>query len=410
MHILILFTLTFLGFADAVPTKLTSKGFVSIDITAEKSTSQDSLFTLLKRGPEVFFENDLSNNIIYYSAQVGVGTPAQNFSVIVDTGSSDFWIAGSSQLGPVYFNSSLSSTYHSNNTVFAMQYVKGSNTGTWSTDNVSLGQVSVSNLPFGLVNNGADLGGTLGVMGIGAMKNEAPLVLQTGPMYPNFPQKLKNQGHIHKVAYSMFLNDLNATSGSLLFGGVDRTKFTGPLYTVPIVGEKSLEVELSSIGVSGTNLTHWTSSPITLDSGTSFTYLPPETVVNIGDSVKGAKFIGGLYFIDSTKFDWTQYVEFNFSGASIKVPVKSFSLKTSDVINPGTNLNPKYDYVLGLLSNVKSRGINLLGDTFLRSAYIVFDLEDWQVSMAPAGYQKTNSDIYPIISSIPFAIKAPTQI
>lgn len=403
--------LSSVGLVCAAPTSTdetteVGAGFVAIDIQATTVDAQDDSFTFFKRD-RTFFENDLVNKLIYYSANIGVGTPAQNFQVTIDTGSSDFWIAGSKDIANPYFDGNKSSTYVANNTRFAIHYVKGSNTGTWATDKISLGSVSVDHLPFGNVNRGVDLGGTIGVMGIGAMKNEAPVILNTGTMYPNFPRKLKDQGHIKKVAYSLYLNSLNSSSGSLLFGGVDKSRFSGKLYTVPIVSDRSLDINLTDIKVNGDSLSSWDPDGITLDSGTSFTYLPLDVFSEVGDKIEGADFIGGLYFIDSSDFDWSQTIEFSFSGATIKVPVKSFSLKAKEVIKPGSSLDPKYDYVLGLLSNTNSRGINLLGDTFLRSAYVVYDLEAWEVALAQAQYDANYANIQAITSSIPFAVPAP---
>ena len=396
------------GLAAAAPaTSGSSPGFVSIDIKAETiRTTQDNSFSFYKRDRS-FFESTLINKLIFYTAQIGVGTPPQYFPVTIDTGSSDFWIAGSQAIASTYYDGSLSSTYHSNNTKFAIHYVKGSNTGSWATEKVAIGDVSVNDLPFGNVDRGVDLGGTVGVMGIGSMKNEAPVILKTGSMYPNFPRKLKDQGHINKVAYSLFLNTLNATSGTLLFGGVDESRFSGPLYTVPVLNDRSLDVELTSLSMNGSDIASWDSTKVTLDSGTSFTYLPSDAITEIGNKINGVHFIGGLYFIDSSNIDWNQSLEFNFSGAIVSVPLKTLTVKSKDVITPGSKLNPKYDYVIGLLSNVNSKGFNLLGDSFLRAAYIVYDLDDWEVSIAQASYDQDYSNIEPIISSVPFATVAP---
>lgn len=412
MKVSAVITLSSFGLVYAAPTStnndntLSGSGFVSIDIQATTVDAQDNSFTFYKRD-RTFFDNELVNKLIYYSASIGVGTPAQYFPVTIDTGSSDFWIAASKDIATPYFNGSLSSSYVSNNTQFAIHYVKGSNTGTWATETVTLGPISVTQLPFGNVNKGVDLGGTVGVMGIGAMQNEAPVILNTGTMYPNFPRKLKEQGHIKKVAYSLYLNSLNSTSGSLLFGGVDKSRFNGHLYTVPVVSDRSLDVTLTSLGVNGDAVNSWEPAGITLDSGTSFTYLPPDAVSEIGDKVDGADLLGGLYFIDSTNINWKQNITFDFSGAKIHVPIKSFSLRTKDVIKPGSTLPAKYDYLLGVLPNINSRGISLLGDSFLRSAYVVYDLESWEVSLAEASYGSNYANIQPIVTTIPFAVAAP---
>ena len=44
--------------------------------------------------------------------------------------------------------------------------------------------------------------------------------------------ELKKQRKIEKIAYSLFLNELNAHFGSILFGGVDKSKYSGQLYTL----------------------------------------------------------------------------------------------------------------------------------------------------------------------------------
>lgn len=404
--------LWYLTFVAAAPAKTDDKstvvgpGFISIDIEATTADSQDHIVEFFRRDRS-FFESELVNKLIYYTANIGVGTPPQNFQVTVDTGSSDFWIAASKEIATPYFNSTQSSTFHSNDTKFEIHYVKGSNTGTWATDKVTFGSVSVDDLPFGTVSKGIDLGGTIGIMGIGAMQNEAPVLLKTGPSYPNFPRKLKDQGHINKVAYSLYLNSLNSSSGTLLMGGVDKSRFSGKLYKVPVVSDRSLDVNLSGLKVNGEDLSSWDTTGITLDSGTSFTYLPVDAFSEIGDRIDGADFLGGLYFIDSTNIDWNQILEFDFSGAVIKVPLKSLCIKSSEVIKPGSSLDPRYDYVLGILSNTNSRGISLIGDSFLRSAYVVYDLEAWEIAIAQAQYDADYSDIQAITTSIPFAVKAP---
>lgn len=359
--------------------------------------------------PQYYYEAELNNKVITYNANIGVGTPAQNFLVTVDTGSSDFWVSATKEMGDPFFEPTKSSTFKSNNTEFKMTYLKGSNSGTWGTDVISFGNAKVKEMPFGYVTHGQQLGGVMGVLGIGAMQNEANVVQKNMPAYPNFPRKLKDEGLIKKTAFSLYLDDLNATSGKLLFGGVDKSKFKGDhLYTVPIVSERSLDVELSGISVKGKQITSWEPQAITVDSGATFSYLPPEVIVEIGDSVKGADFVSGLYLLDSTKVDWNQTIDFIFSGAMIKVPIKLFALRTKDIIKPTTKIDPKYEYALGMISNFNSRGVNLLGDTFLRAAYVVYDIEDWKIAIAESDPGKgTKQNIQAIINEIPFGTAAP---
>ncbi|CAM9010217.1 unnamed protein product [Wickerhamomyces anomalus] len=49
--------------------------------------------------------------------------------------------------------------------------------------------------------------------------------------------------------------------------------------------------------------------------------------------------------------------------------------------------------------------IIILGDIFLSSAYIVYDLEDQEISIAQANHS-SEEDIEPIVTSVPSATKA----
>lgn len=63
--------------------------------------------------------------------------------------------------------------------------------------------------------------------------------------YPNFPQAMANLGLINSNAYSVWINDLSGSAGSILFGGVDTDKYTGPLRTIPIITQESSQANLS---------------------------------------------------------------------------------------------------------------------------------------------------------------------
>ncbi|GEQ68569.1 hypothetical protein JCM33374_g2237 [Metschnikowia sp. JCM 33374] len=102
--------------------------------------------------------------------------------------------------------------------------------------------------------------------------------------YENFPIRLKRTGVIKKVAHSIYLNDTECTSGTVLFGSVDHTKYYGQLQTVPIINLYStsfsapvaLFIGLDSItlGDSNENIGIYNETiAALLDSGTTLTYL-----------------------------------------------------------------------------------------------------------------------------------------
>jgi hypothetical protein len=48
------------------------------------------------------------------------------------------------------------------------------------------------------------------------------------------PDGLYTAGYIKSRSYSLYLDDVAAKSGSILFGGIDTTKFTGELVTLGV--------------------------------------------------------------------------------------------------------------------------------------------------------------------------------
>jgi hypothetical protein len=161
------------------------------------------------------------------------------------------------------------------NSLFQIQYADGSYArGDYATDVLLIGGTSIQNVPFGI---GYSSTSPEGVMGVGYMTNEAS-VETTGKSYYNLPSIMKQSGIINSMAYSLWLNDLDANTGSILFGGVDTGKFKGTLGTLPIIQEqgeyREFIIALTGLTVDGQNVVSNGAVPVLLDSGSSLTYLP----------------------------------------------------------------------------------------------------------------------------------------
>jgi hypothetical protein len=226
-----------------------------------------------------------------------------------------------------------------------------------------------------------------GVMGIGFASNEAILQYGIQP-YPNLVDQMVTQKLIQSRTYSLYLDDIDASTGNILFGGVDTDKFTGTLSTFPINTDSSgiasqfiitlTGLSLSPPSGSTTGIGSSSSFPVNvlLDSGSSYISLPTEMADSLA-SAMGALFsrqLGG-YVLQNCD---TQYskgtINFFFSGVEISVPYDEL------IVNPtGTDGSPfQYENgspvcMLGILAGT-SDNTAVLGDTFLRSAYIVYDL------------------------------------
>lgn len=368
-------------------------------------------------------EVEVENQQSYYSMDILLGTPGQNISVLVDTGSSDLWVMspdnsycssgladGVSCSQDMEFDSSKSSTFSSNQTGFEIQYGDGSFAeGNYAQDVLVIGDVNISNANFALANetNSTNVVFGIGLPGSEATVDTVDLSGEYSPTYSNIPMQMKEQGYIDVISYSLWLNRYSQSTGSLLFGGVDHSKYNGSLLTVPIISSYSqvktpyrLQVRLDGIdyydskGDSSSIL--GSSLSALLDSGTTAMMLPSQLVESIMDAI-GAQLDSSqqVYIADC---DSSGSFTFDFSGALIEVRVEDL------LINIGSVGSQNYCYV-AIYPSVDS---TILGDSFLRSAYVVFDLENYEVGLANASRSDTGSEnIDPITSGIPSATQAP---
>lgn len=313
------------------------------------------------------------------------------------------------------FTPAKSSSFKKNSSASSFYIEYGDNTfasGIWGSDKLTINGVSVDGMLFGVAN----VSNSSNVLGISfpQLESSNQVLSDTSDStftYSNLPQLLKDQGLINKVAYSLYLNSLEATSGDLLFGAVDTTKYTGQLYTVPLINIYSksysnpieFDITLQGTGYvssSGKTYTFNTQNlPALLDSGTTLTYLP-QTIANMFASQVSASWDTNLqyYTMDCPSDTTAQNSAFVFQigGVNYYVPLSNYILQTSD----------KDTCILGI--QPQSTQYCIFGDNTLSSLYVVYDLEDYEISIAQADYSgASKSNIKVISGSIPGASKAP---
>lgn len=355
-------------------------------------------------------EVTLDNEESLYYANLSMGTPQQALRLHIDTGSSDLWVNTASSAfcessddpceGGTY-DSSASSTYKFLNDQFNISYVDGSGAeGDYVTDTLHFGGVELTDFQFGI---GESSSSQQGVLGIGYVANEVAVNRGGLDPYPNLPVALVNAGMIATNAYSLWLNDLDSAEGEILFGGVNTDRYEGDLATVPIVqtygGYYELVIALTGLSVAGTALSSASSLPtaVLLDSGSTLTYLPNDLTQEIYDQLQAvySSQIGAAYVQCSLSSD-TSSVDFDFSGQTIKVPYNELFLDagTNSQGQPLTFENGEQACLFGIAP--AQGGAAVLGDTFLRSAYVVYDLANNEISLAQTVFNATSDNIQEI--------------
>ncbi|KAK6454032.1 secreted aspartic proteinase 1 [Scheffersomyces xylosifermentans] len=176
------------------------------------------------------------------------------------------------------------------------------------------------------------------------------------------------------TAFSLYLNEATAASGSIIFGGVDKSKYEGSLVTLPMKHRGSFSIKWNSITIDGKELTANVNQ--TLDTGSALTYVPDD-IYNAIASAVGATSVNKA----PCRQPSDKYVSFNFDGVTIKVPYTDLvELRyTNGVLNEYCGLTVR---------STKDNKYYILGDNFLRSAYAVYNLDDSTVSLAQVNYTK----------------------
>jgi hypothetical protein len=354
----------------------------------------------------------LDNEQFLYFANISVGTPAQEQRVHIDTGSSDLWLESASSrickqggcTDSGTYDSNSSSTYKYVNSDFDIQYADGTGaSGDYVTDTISIGGSDVTGLEMGI---GYTSSSSQAVMGIGYPSNEAILSVRGASAYNNLPLQMVSQGLIEAPAYSLWLNDLDATTGQILFGGVDLDKFSGSLVTLPIetVQGSSTPTEFI-IALTGVKLTSGdesatvandTTIPVVLDSGSTLVLLPDNVATSLINFVN-AQYdeSSGAAYVSCQLATSPATIDFEFSGITISIGMDEMVISEDDSSNPTDERGDEL-CLFGVSYSVD--GNYVLGDTFLRSAYVVYDLSANTISLAKTNFNATDSNIQVIAS------------
>lgn len=181
-----------------------------VPMSLSKAPSPAAAPTLGRRDA---FARALDNGRNSYYVQAQVGTPPQQLTLYVDTGSSDLWVLStlaelcqSAEMQAKYgecletFDHEKSSTFElMEDTPFEIRYVDQTGAaGYYFTDNVSFGSgKDITRLQMGIAVNSTN---PYGIMGIGYSAG-----VSAEDIYPNIIEVMAKQGLIASKAYSIYL-------------------------------------------------------------------------------------------------------------------------------------------------------------------------------------------------------------
>lgn len=314
-----------------------------------------------------------------YFGEVTVGSPAQKFLVIYDTGSANLWVPSKSctnckKSGGLY-DSSKSSMYVANGESFSLQYGTGSCTGVLSIDQVTLGGLSVDNCTFGEVKSeAADVFGQApfdGILGMGLPG------LAVDKVTPPF-QMLVDQKKVDHNVFSFYLQSGGKSGSVLVLGGTDDSLHTGDFHYAPLSAGSKLApywlIKATDVKVGGasTGACGWgiIGCQMVVDTGTSILAGPPKEANELISKI-------GNVSADCSNVAALPTITFTFNG-------KDFDLGPDFYVMKAQDDQGKTECQLGIQGVNAGLPLWILGDPFLRKYYTVWDAEQRRVGFALA--------------------------
>ncbi|KAI0005768.1 acid protease [Xylariaceae sp. FL0662B] len=411
LHLIATCSLAGLGQATAGRSLNGTRGGAMLNNTTHPSKTSTELLTIpLKRvdhrgvaTPSLakrFFKTDVLG--IYGAAYVGeltIGNSSkpQVVDVLLDTGSFELWVNPDcarsnvpqlcSALGR--YDPALSSTSQNLGGDFSIKYGSGGTSGTYYKDDIYISGIQIKDQQFG-VSNSSDLV-WFGIMGLGHGQGNGFI------NYPLVVDSLSAQGLTNSKLFSLDLGaqvrPSAAVTGEIVFGGVNTNKYSGNLAKVPTdPSDPHYVITLNTLShrAPGASSPGTASTPIldaslplrvVVDSGTTLSLLPEPVVRQLAAQFPGAAPDGnGGYTVPCALQDDDGAVDFGFltssSGNNGNNATVTISVRYRDFV-----WNSGGECFLGAWYT-DDIGVWILGDTFLRGAYVTFDQSNNALYMA----------------------------
>lgn len=298
----------------------------------------------------------------YYMIDIDIGDKGQTYSVELDTGSADLWMDKLKL-------KNLSSWKNMSEPYSIWYYDHTLIQGSFGTSLVWLDSgVEVKDYQWVVADNiGLNPNNFDGMFGVGRVENES---VAKEKRYPNFVQRLKDDGKIKTNGYLYYLNAKDATSGSVVFGGIDKAKIKGKVAKMPLnlgtPDSRFDNINLTKItGVNGEVLGE--NIEVNLDTGVTISRLPLSIIKQIQQVVPTtARKSDGVLFVPC-QMDRNLYILLWFNDVEVRLTLDDLAIKAryDDGLLSGK-------CILGVLPTTEGSP-NSLGVSSLTHAYVTID-------------------------------------
>ncbi|KAK1169242.1 nothepsin [Acipenser oxyrinchus oxyrinchus] len=318
-----------------------------------------------------------------YYGKVSIGTPLQNFTVLFDTGSSDFWVPSAYCVSEACrahrkLKSFQSKTYTHDGQTFNLQYGSGQLLGVVGRDTLRLSDVSIKEQEFGesVFEPGftfirAKFDGVLGMGYPSLSEGGATLVFD----------KLMEQQQVEKPVFSFYLSKGRdkECGGEMLLGGVDDSLYTGSINWVPVTEKGYWQIKLDNVKVQGSAAFCSDGCQAIVDTGTSLITGPAAEITKLQEHIGATPTQQGEFVIDCTRLSSLPRVDVTIGQVEYKLTAEAYVRKEQldgrEICFSGFEALDLY---------IQSGPLWILGDVFLTEFYSIFDRGNDRVGFAKA--------------------------
>ncbi|XP_075456383.1 cathepsin E-A-like isoform X2 [Ascaphus truei] len=322
-----------------------------------------------------------------YYGEVGIGTPPQNFTVVFDTGSSNFWVPSAyciSEACRVHekFKSFQSISYEPDGKPFSIHYGTGQLLGIAGKDTLVISNMSIMGQDFGesILEPGMTfaLAQFDGVLGLGYPS------LAVADAVPVFDRMLE-QGLVEKPLFSFHLirDEDTDYGGELILGGIDHSLYKGSIHWVPVTEKGYWQIRLENVKVQGSPMFCTNGCEAIVDSGTSLITGPSVHIRKLQEYLGATPTSFGEYLLDCRRLSSLPSITFtigerDYTLTSDQYVIKEQSSRSSVCLSGFQAMD----------ISTKSGHLWILGDIFMSKYYSVFDRGHDRVGFAKSSARK----------------------
>ncbi|KAK7466332.1 hypothetical protein VKT23_005058 [Stygiomarasmius scandens] len=316
---------------------------------------------------------------------LAIGTPAVSYSVILDTGSADLWVADSDCLtgcGDIpTFDSSGSSTFKNLSTPFSITYGSGAAAGQLAQDTIQMAGFSVEQQTFAVcdqISSGLLTSPVSGLLGLGFQSIASS---DATPFWQTLVENGAWDEPLMTFQLTRYVNDSTAeeleAGGSFTMGFLDSSLYTGDIdyNNIPDGMETYWIQQISSLTSQGSSISFSSNQYAAIDTGTTLVGGPADVISEIYAQIDGSSPGTGSYEGYYTyPCDTEVNVSMAFGGRSWSVSNADFQVAQ---LSRSLCLGAFFDIDTGTSSPSW-----IVGDTFLKNVYSVFRYDPASVGFA----------------------------